>query len=243
MKDLTSIYKDRVIHENLNLKVYKGEILAIVGGSGTGKTTLLKELILLKVPKQGCILFEGKKIDSSNINHMRNKIGVMFQSAALFNSLNVGENIVYVIRKKHKIDYELAREMAIVKIKLAGLGESAYWLYPSELSGGMKKKAALARALATDPKVLFLDEPTSGLDPISADEFDKTIKKLSKILGITVIMITHNVPSFLIADRIAIIANKSIIFCDTPDKITSVDNPWVKELLSTTIGKRFLHGN
>ncbi len=240
IKNLVSKYGEKIIHENLNLKIKKGEIVAIVGGSGSGKTTLFRELLMLKEISGGSVKINGMDITTIGEKakqKIRNMIGVLFQSAALFSSFSVGENIVYAIRKRYNISYNLAKELAILKIDLADLEKDVFNLYPFELSGGMRKKAGLARALSIDPQILFLDEPTSGLDPISADEFDKTIKKLNKLLGITVVIITHDIATLNVTDNVAVLANKKIIYFGPPYKLKDVDNEWIHKLISGERGK------
>ncbi len=245
VENLKTSYGERVVHQGLNLSVRKGEILSIIGGSGTGKSTLLKVLLLLKEPDKGKVLFWGKDVfslSSRERQELRDRMGVLFQSAALFSSMTVGENIVYTIRKKAKVSYKAACEMAAFKLELANLSSDVFHMYPSELSGGMKKKAGLARAMALDPEILFLDEPTSGLDPISADEFDRTISKVCRILGVTVVMITHDLPSLLISDRVAVLAKGKVVYEGEVKGLWQVDDPWLKKLLSTGRGRRFLGG-
>ena len=243
--NLVSKYGTTIIHEGLNLKVKRGETVAIVGGSGSGKTTLFKELLLLKPIAGGSLRIAGKEIDKlseKEQQQIRNKMGVLFQSAALFSSLTVGENIVYTIRKRFKINKNLAQYIAFTKLKISGLEPDVFYMYPHELSGGMKKKAGLARALALDPEILFLDEPTSGLDPISADEFDRTIKKISDILNLTVLMITHDIASLKIVDTVAVLFNKKFVYTGSWKRLSSVENPWIKKYIGGERGKVLLNG-
>lgn len=245
IRNLKTAYGNRIIHEGLNLDVRKGEILSIVGGSGSGKSTLLRVMLLLKEPVEGSVKINGvevSRLSELEKQRLRNRMGVLFQSAALFSSITVGENIVYAITKRSRIPKEIACEMALVKLQLANLTSDVFNMYPSELSGGMRKKAGLARALAIDPDILFLDEPTSGLDPISADEFDRTIRKIVDLLGITVVMITHDLSSLLISDRVAILAEGKIIFSGALKDVVSVENEWIKKLFSGERGRRFLVG-
>jgi len=245
IRNLKTAYGSRIVHRGLNLDVRRGEILSIVGGSGSGKSTLLRVMLLLKEPLEGSIRIDGVEVSGLTEvekQRLRNKMGVLFQSAALFSSVTVGENIVYAITKRSKIPREIACEMALVKLQLANLSPEVFNMYPSELSGGMRKKAGLARALAVDPEILFLDEPTSGLDPISADEFDMTIRKIVDLLGLTVVMITHDLPSLLISDRVAVLASGKIIFTGPLKDVVEVEDPWVKKLFSGERGRRFLVG-
>ncbi len=242
---IKTAYGSRVVHDGLSLTVRRGEILSIVGGSGSGKSTLLKVLLLLKKPVSGKVLFNGVdafSLSSSERQRLRNRMGVLFQSVALFSSITVGENIVYAIRKRSRVPKDMACEMAMLKLRLANLPEDVFFMYPSELSGGMRKKAGLARALALDPEILFLDEPTSGLDPISADEFDRTINSISRLMGITVVMITHDLPSLLISDRVAVLSNGKVVYIGPVEGLERVDDPWIKTLLSGERGRRFLGG-
>ncbi len=245
IQDLTTAYGSKVIHRGLNLTVKRGEILSIVGGSGSGKSTLLRVMLLLKRPLSGRVLFNGVDAFSLSAHQrqsLRNRMGVLFQSVALFSSITVGENIVYSIVKRSGIPERFACEMALFKLRLANLSPEVFHMYPSELSGGMKKKAGLARALALDPEILFLDEPTSGLDPISADEFDATIRQVVDIMGVTVVMITHDLSSLLISDRVAILAGGRVIYEGPVEGARGVEDPWVKRLFSGERGRRFLGG-
>ncbi len=245
VENLTTAYGSRIIHKRLSLTVKRGEILSILGGSGSGKSTLLKTLLLLKRPLEGRVYIYGVNafaITEAERDALRRRMGVLFQAGALFSSITVGENITYVIRKKHKIPQNAACEMALFKLRLANLPEEVFNMYPDQLSGGMKKKAALARALALDPDVLFLDEPTSGLDPISADDFDRTISEINRLLGTTVVMITHDLASLRISHRVAVLSVGRMIYSGPVKGLFEVDDPWIKELVSGERGRRLLGG-
>ncbi len=246
IENLTTAYGERVIHKGLNLEVRRGEILSILGGSGAGKSTLLKVMLLLKRPVSGKVYIYGVdafRVSDAERDALRRRMGVLFQANALFSSITVGENIVYVIRKKHKIPEDVACEMALLKLKLANLTEDVFNMFPDQLSGGMKKKAALARALALDPDILFLDEPTSGLDPISADEFDRTLSDINRLLGTTVVMITHDLASLRISHRVAVLSSGRVIYSGAVEGLFEVDDPWVKQLITGERGRRLLSGS
>jgi phospholipid/cholesterol/gamma-HCH transport system ATP-binding protein len=245
VENLISKYGDKVVHRGLNLKIKEGELYAIVGGSGSGKSTLLRELLLLRKIDGGRILFKGKditKLSQKEIDEIKKRLGVMFQFSTMLSSLTVGQNIIYVIRKRYNIDYKTATDMAKIKLNLVGLKPDVFFMYPSELSGGMKKKASLAVALSTNPDILFLDEPTSGLDPISAEEFDKLVRTLVDTTGITVVQITHDLASLIFVDTVAIISEGLIIYEGNPKGLLDVDDKWVKSLTSTLRFRRLLDG-
>ncbi|HEV09191.1 MAG: ABC transporter ATP-binding protein [Sulfurihydrogenibium sp.] len=245
VKDLVSKYGQKVVHRGLNLGIKEGELYAIVGGSGAGKSTLLKTLLLLKKADGGKILFKGKDISNlseKEIEDIKKRIGVMFQFSTMLSSLTVGQNIIYVIKKRYSIDYKTALDMAKLKLKLVGLSMDTFYMYPSELSGGMKKKAALAVAMSTDPDILFLDEPTSGLDPISAEEFDKLVRTLVDTTGTTIVQITHDLGSLMFVDTVAVISKGLVVYEGNPQDLTNVNDDWIQSLTNTTRFRRLLDG-
>ena len=222
-----------VVHENLDLDLYRGEVLGVVGGSGTGKSVLLRCIAGLRPPQGGSIHIFGK--DALNCSEAERRMidarmGVMFQDGALFSSLTVRENVEVPMRTLPNLDPGLRRELADLKIAMSGLPYKAGDNYPSELSGGMRKRAGLARALALDPEIVFLDEPTAGLDPIGASAFDELIRALSETLGLTVFMVTHDLDSLhACCDRIAVLAEKHVKYTGTMADMLEVDHPWVHE--------------
>ena len=245
VENLISRYGKKVVHKGLNLKIKRGELYAIVGESGSGKTTLLRELLLLRPVDGGRIIFDGKditKLSKRELEELKKRIGVMFQFATMFSSLRVGENLVYVIRKRYGLDRETATEMAKIKLKLVGLKPEVFYMYPHELSGGMRKKASLAMAIATDPDVVFLDEPTSGLDPISAEEFDKLVRTLVDSTGMTIVQITHDLASLLFTDRVAVLSEGKVVYEGEPQGMVKADNAWLKKLVSTLRFRRLILG-
>lgn len=226
-------FGDNVVHDNLDLEVRRGEILGIVGGSGTGKSVLMNTMLGLRHAQKGQIKLFGqirREIAPEDLQAMNNRIGVLFQGGALFSSLTVRENVMVPMREHTNLPVKLMRELADMKLHLTGLAPHAATLQPSDLSGGMQKRAGLARALALDPELLFLDEPTAGLDPVGAAAFDQLILNLRKALGLTVVMITHDLDSlFAICDRVAVLLDKKIAIVDTLPNVMEYPHPWVKE--------------
>lgn len=232
LRGITNRFGKQVVHENLDLDVKKGEVIGIVGGSGTGKSVLMRTIIGLNRPASGSITVLGKRMDELS-DAERRKIearwGVLFQNGALFSSLTVAENVQAPMREHTNLSGELMDELAALKIRLSGLQAEAGAKYPSQLSGGMKKRAGIARALALDPEILFLDEPTAGLDPIGASEFDDLIRNLQRSLGLTVVMITHDLDSLVaICDRIGVLIDRRIRVATMAEHLQD-DHPWIRE--------------
>jgi phospholipid/cholesterol/gamma-HCH transport system ATP-binding protein len=233
VRDVRNQFGRQVIHDGLDLDIFRGEVLGIVGGSGTGKSVLLRTILGLNKPAQGQIQLFGQmrgEMTSAQERAVERRWGVLFQDGALFSSLTVAQNIQVALREHLHLPQYLMDEIAAVKIALVGLPPEAGPKYPSELSGGMRKRAGLARALALDPEVVFLDEPTAGLDPIGAAAFDDLIKNLQATLGLTVFMVTHDLDSlYAICDRIAVLAEKRVLVTGTIDELMLHGHPWIKE--------------
>ncbi len=215
VRELETRLGGNLIHQHLNLDVKHGEILAIVGGSGSGKTVLLRHMILLTRPTSGTVELFGedcRRPSPATLRRLRRRIGVMFQHGALFTGMTVLENVCFPIIEHGNMRRGEREELAMLKIRLAGLPPEAAGKLPNELSGGMVKRAALARSLAMDPELLFLDEPTAGLDPVSAGAFDERIMELRELLGLTVVMITHDLDTLWTAtDRVAFLAERRVV--------------------------------
>ncbi len=233
VKGLQVGFDDVVILDNLDIEVRPGEILGIVGGSGTGKSVLLRTIMGLHVPRQGTIEILGEdalSLTADERHALSRNWGILFQQGALFSSLTVAENIEAPLRTHLSLPAELMAAIADVKISMVGLDQDARDKYPSELSGGMKKRAGLARALALDPKLLFLDEPTAGLDPIGAAAFDKLILELRNSLELTVVLVTHDLDTlYAICDRIAVLGQKRVMVIGSLDDMLAQEDPWIVE--------------
>ena len=232
LRGVRTQFGDNIIHDNLDFDVFRGEIVGLVGGSGTGKSVLLRTIIGLNRHTKGTIEMLG--VDTATLHGreeraMQARTGVQFQDGALFSSLSVTENIIVPIREHIGLEEQTMRDIAALKVAMVGLPPDAGDKKPSELSGGMRKRASLARALALDPDVLFLDEPTAGLDPIGAAHYDELVKGLNKSLGVTILMVTHDLDSLYAAcDRIAVLLDKRVVV-GTIDELLKFDHPWVQE--------------
>ena len=235
-KDIITKFGPNVIHDGVSFKIYKEEIFGLLGGSGSGKTTLLREMILLQSVSGGEMNVLGRNVSdltSSQKQELRQEWGVLFQFGALFTSLTILENVMIAMQEYTNLPPKLIEESARMKLSMVGLPPKVTTLYPSELSGGMKKRAGLARALALDPKLLFLDEPTSGLDPQSARAFDELILNLHQTLKVSVIMVTHDKDTIAhVLDRFVILGNKKVLFDGTMSMLKQTNDETLKNFLN-----------
>ncbi len=233
VRDVDTTLGGNSIHRGLSLSVARGEVIALIGGSGTGKSVLLREIIGLLKPQAGHVALFGHSVWDSTpeqMNLLRRRFGVLFQDGALFSSLSVEDNVATPLFEHTGLPHPLCRQLARLKLSMAGLPEDVAGKRPSELSGGMRKRVALARALVLDPELLFLDEPTSGLDPISARAFDKLIRLLADSLGLTVFLVTHDLDTlFSIIDRVIVLSNGRVLGSGTVAELKQFDDPWLND--------------
>lgn len=241
IKDVSVNLGDAWVHKNLNLSINRGEIIAIVGGSGSGKTTLLREILMLQRPSSGSIrVFDHEltKASPSVLLEVQKRWGVLFQQNALFSSLTVQENTAFPLHEHTKLDSKTINELAILKILLAGLPVEAAIKYPAELSGGMQKRAGIARAIVLDPELLFLDEPTAGLDPDSAGAFDELILGLQKTMGLTIVMVTHDLDSLWhVTNRVAFLGEGKVLCVDAMPALVKNPHPLIQAFFSGARGR------
>ena len=232
LRGVRTQFGDNVVHDKLDFDMFRGEIVGLVGGSGTGKSVLLRTIIGLNPARRGRIELLGidrEKLRGRAEHALQARTGVQFQDGALFSSLSVAENIIIPIREHAGLDEGTMRAIAALKIALVGLPPDTGEKHPSELSGGMRKRASLARALALDPELLFLDEPTAGLDPIGAAHYDELVKGLQKNLGLSILMVTHDLDSlYAVCDRVAVLLDKRVVV-GTMEEMLAYDHPWVRE--------------
>lgn len=233
VRDLCNRFGAQAVHEHLDLDVRRGEILGVVGGSGTGKSVLLRSIVGLRRPTSGSVRVFGEdllQLPEERRSLVERRFGVLFQQGALFSSLTVVENVALPLIENAGLPRADAEHLAQVKLALAGLPANAGDKYPASLSGGMIKRAALARALALDPDILFLDEPTAGLDPIGAAAFDQLIRTLSDSLGLSVFLVTHDLDTlYSICDRVAVLAQKRVLVADRLDVVAATDDAWIQD--------------
>jgi phospholipid/cholesterol/gamma-HCH transport system ATP-binding protein len=233
VRGLVNRFGANVVHDGLDLDVHRGEILGVVGGSGSGKSVLLRSIVGLLRPSAGTILIQGETVDHVSgraDSQLERRTGVLFQQGALYSSLTVTENVALVLIEHAGLPRPDAEYLAGVKLALTGLPDTTGDLYPDELSGGMIKRAALARALALDPDILFLDEPTAGLDPIGAAAFDRLLLTLRDAFGLTVFLVTHDLDTLYAAcDRVAVLSNKRVLVAGPLTEVAATDDAWIRD--------------
>jgi len=241
VKNLRIRLGDKWIHDHLNLSINKGEIIGIVGASGSGKTMLMREILMLQRPDSGSIHVFGKELmhgTPEKLLEVQERWGVLFQENALFSSLTVLENIMFPLREKTNLDKEMIQELAVQRMLAVGLEIDAANKYPSELSGGMEKRAALARAIVLDPEILFLDEPTAGLDPDSAAELDELVLRLQSMMGLTIVIITHDLDTlWRVTDRVAFLDKGKVLYVDKIDKLVHHSDPVIQQFFNGPRGR------
>jgi phospholipid/cholesterol/gamma-HCH transport system ATP-binding protein len=241
VRGLTNRFGAKTVHEDLDLDVRKGEVLGVIGGSGTGKSVLLRSIVGLNTPVKGDIEVFGERVNELSRDErvkIERRWGVMFQDGALFSTLSVRENVMAPMVEHTNVPKLLLRELADLKIRMAGLELDAAVKRPADLSGGMRKRAALARALALDPDLLFLDEPTAGLDPIGAEKFDRLVQELSRALGLTVFLVTHDLDTLVaICDRVAVLSDGKVLAVGPLAEVRENPHPWIQEYFSGPRGR------
>jgi len=239
VRDLVTKFGEHIVHDGISFTIEPGQVVALIGGSGCGKSTLLRELIRLQQPSGGELLLFGEdvwRISEEKMNSLRRRFGVLFQNGALFSSLSVGENVAAPMIEQGNLSDKSVERLVKLRLALAGLSAGVSYKRPGELSGGMRKRVALARAMALEPEILFLDEPTSGLDSINARAFDKLIRTLADSLGLTVFMVTHDLDSLAgIADRIIVLGDGKVIADGAYEEVLSSPEPWINEYFSSRV--------
>jgi len=241
---LRTVFGSHVVHDGLDLAVWPGEILSLVGGSGSGKTVLLRQIIGLETPAAGRVEVFGRPLHGGTAvqrRRMSRRWGMLFQAGALFSALPVFDNVALPLRELRHIPEDLVREVVMTRLALVGLSAADAAKMPSDLSGGMVKRVALARALSLDPELLFLDEPTAGLDPQRSDEFVDLVRSLHRQLGFTVVMVTHDLDTLLdLTTRVAVLADKRVVACGTVSEVIRVEHPFIRSFFLGPRGRRAL---
>lgn len=246
IRGLQTRFGEHVVHQDLDLTVQQGEILSLVGGSGSGKTTLLRQMLGLAKPAQGIVTVLGHdmgRADARELQQLRHRWGVLFQQGALFSAMNVFDNVALPLRELRTLPEDLIHDAVLLKLDMVGINTGDALKLPAELSGGMVKRVALARALALEPELLFLDEPTAGLDPYLSDSFVELVRALHRELRFTVVMVSHDLDTiFALSTQIAVLAEKRVVTKGTPQEVVAVRHSFVEEFFLGTRGKRALSG-
>ncbi len=244
VRDLTKYYGRHLVHEHLDFEVWRGEVISIVGASGSGKTALVRQILALERPTSGTIKVFGQdtaRIDANVARVMRSRSGMLFQGGALFSSLTVFDNIAQPLRELGRVPLQLLRDIVMLKLEMVGLSSRHALKMPAALSGGMVKRAGLARAIVLEPELLFLDEPTAGLDPQASEEFVELIATLRRTLGLTVVMITHDLDTMVaLSTRVAVLADRRVLAAAPVEKVACVDHPFIQQYFGGRRGRRAL---
>jgi phospholipid/cholesterol/gamma-HCH transport system ATP-binding protein len=239
VRNLWTRFGRQIVHRDVNLTVYRGEVLSLVGGSGSGKTVLMRQMLGLETPARGTVCVFGRTLHEGDAGELRNRWGVLFQEGALFSALDVYDNVALPLRELKRLDESLIRDLVLLKLRMVNIEPRHATKMPAELSGGMVKRVALARALALEPELLFLDEPTAGLDPDRSESFVTLVKSLHGELRLTVVMITHDLDSLVaLSDRVAVLADQKLVAIGPVAEIIAVDHPFIHNFFRGERGRR-----